>query len=82
MTQTSLFLKRTEIYSRYVTWQQERSPLTHHLTDYINWVEENLPGRSLSDVTWEEIRSYKIPVIHNGLCDTRHRQWPLSKESL
>ena len=23
---------------------------TSYLTDYINWVEENLPGRSLSDV--------------------------------
>ena len=32
---------------------------TSYLTDYINWVEENLPGRSLSDVTWEEIRSYE-----------------------
>ena len=53
---------------------------TSYLTNYINWVEENLPGRSLSDVTWEEIRSYKIPVIHNGLCDTRHRQWLHSKK--
>ena len=25
---------------------------TSYLTDYINWVEENLPGRSLSDVTF------------------------------
>ncbi len=32
---------------------------TSYLTNYINWVEENLPGRSLSDVTWEEIRSYE-----------------------
>lgn len=26
---------------------------TSYLTNYINWVEENLPGMSLSDVTWE-----------------------------
>ena len=32
---------------------------TSYLTNYINWVEENLPGRSLSDITWEEIRSYE-----------------------
>ena len=29
-----------------------------YLTTYIEWVEEQLPGRLLSSVTWEEIRSY------------------------
>ena len=29
-----------------------------YLTAYINWVEEHLPGRPISSVTWEEIRSY------------------------
>lgn len=29
-----------------------------YMTSYILWVEAELPGRPLSDVTWEEIRSY------------------------
>ena len=29
-----------------------------YLKAYISWVEEFLPGRTLSSVTWEEIRSY------------------------
>ena len=28
------------------------------MTSYIEWVEGNLPGRELSSVTWEEVRSY------------------------
>ena len=28
------------------------------MTAYIEWVEENLPGRELPSVTWEEVRSY------------------------
>ena len=31
---------------------------TSYLITYIDWVEDHLPGRSLSSVTWEEIRSY------------------------
>lgn len=31
---------------------------TSYLKIYINWVEEQLPGRLLSSVSWEEIRSY------------------------
>ena len=31
---------------------------TSYLTTYIQWVEENLPNRDLSSVTWAEIRSY------------------------
>lgn len=31
---------------------------TSYMTTYIAWVEENLPGRELYSVTWEEIRSY------------------------
>lgn len=31
---------------------------TSYLTAYIQWVEDQLPGRSLQSVTWEEIRSY------------------------
>ena len=31
---------------------------TSCMTSYIEWVEENLPGRELSSVTWEEVRSY------------------------
>lgn len=31
---------------------------TSYLTTYISWAEEQLPGRPLSSVTWEEIRSY------------------------
>lgn len=31
---------------------------TSYLTTYINWVETQLPGRSLDSVSWEEIRSY------------------------
>ncbi len=31
---------------------------TSYLTSYINWVEEQLPGRSLSSVSWEEIRAF------------------------
>lgn len=34
------------------------STYTSYLTTYINWVEEQLPDRTLSSVTWEEIRSY------------------------
>ena len=30
---------------------------TSYMTSYINWVEENLPGRLLASVSWEEIRS-------------------------
>ena len=29
-----------------------------YATTYILWVEENLPNRALSSVTWEEVRSY------------------------
>lgn len=29
-----------------------------YLKTYIDWVEEQLPGRSLSSVSWEEIRSF------------------------
>ena len=29
-----------------------------YLKTYIQWVEGNLPGRDLSSVTWEEVRSY------------------------
>ena len=31
---------------------------TSYMTAYIQWVEENLPDRELSSVTWEEVRSY------------------------
>ena len=31
---------------------------TSYMTTYIAWVEEFLPGREISSVTWEEIRSY------------------------
>ncbi|MGN0240053.1 MAG: tyrosine-type recombinase/integrase [Candidatus Weimeria sp.] len=31
---------------------------THYLTCYINWVEENLPDRELSSITWDEMRLY------------------------
>ena len=31
-----------------------------YMKTYIQWVEENLPGRDLSSVTWEEIRSYLL----------------------
>ena len=29
-----------------------------YMTSYIQWVEDDLPGRSLDSVTWDEIRSY------------------------
>ncbi|MCR4590770.1 MAG: tyrosine-type recombinase/integrase [Lachnospiraceae bacterium] len=29
-----------------------------YMTSYIQWVEDNLPGRALSSVSWEEVRSY------------------------
>lgn len=29
-----------------------------YMTSYILWVESELPGRPLSEVTWEEVRSY------------------------
>lgn len=31
---------------------------TSYMTTYIQWAEENLPGRDLPSVTWEEMRSY------------------------
>lgn len=31
---------------------------TSYMTSYIEWVEENLPGRELRSLTWEEVRSY------------------------
>lgn len=31
---------------------------TSYMTTYITWVEENLHGRDLSSVSWDEIRSY------------------------
>ena len=31
---------------------------TSYMTTFITWVEDHLPGRELSSVTWEEIRSY------------------------
>ena len=31
---------------------------TSYLTAYIQWVEENLPSREISSVTWAEMRSY------------------------
>ena len=31
---------------------------TSYMTTYIQWVEENLPTRELSSVTWDQIRSY------------------------
>ena len=31
-----------------------------YLRTFISWVEENLPGRELSSVTWEEIRSFLL----------------------
>ena len=31
---------------------------TSYMTSYIQWTEENLPGRELSAVTWGEVRSY------------------------
>ena len=31
---------------------------TSYMTAYITWVEGSFPGRELSSVTWEEIRSY------------------------
>ena len=34
------------------------STYTSYMTSYINWIEENLPGRSLITVSWDEIRSY------------------------
>jgi len=68
---------------------------TSYLTDYINWVEENLPGRSLSDVTWEDIRSYEkylkdvrklnpctINVFISHLRDFYKKRWlPFVKET-
>ena len=29
-----------------------------YLTSYVQWVEENLPGRAISSISYEEIRSY------------------------
>ncbi len=34
------------------------SSYTSCLKAYIEWVEQQLPGRSLSSITWEEMRSY------------------------
>lgn len=31
---------------------------TSYMTDYIKWVEENLPNRELASITWAETRSY------------------------
>lgn len=31
---------------------------TSYMTTYIQWVEENLPNRDISSVTWAQIRSY------------------------
>ena len=34
------------------------STYTSYMTSYINWVEDTLPGKTLADVSWEEVRSY------------------------
>lgn len=31
---------------------------TSYMTAYIQWIEDNLPCRTLASITWEEIRSY------------------------
>ena len=40
---------------------------TSYMTQYIDWVEENLDSKPLPDVTWEEIRSFLL-----FLKDVRH----------
>ena len=53
-----LLNKHQEILSFRDLAETTVSTYTSYMTSYINWVEENLPARSLISVSWEEIRSY------------------------
>ena len=59
---------------------------TSYLTDYINWVEENLPGRSLSDVTFQPHPLFRIPdQLPQDILSEAHThaaQHRLSRQSL
>lgn len=54
----SLFDKHQDILSFRDLAPSTVSTYVSYLKSYIEWVEENLPGRSLYSVAWEEIRSY------------------------
>ena len=53
-----LFNKHLDILSFRELEPSTLSTYSSYLSAYISWVEENLPARPLSSVTWEEIRSY------------------------
>lgn len=42
-----------------------------YMTQYIDWVEANLGAEQLSDVTWEEIRSFLLFLKENRLLNPR-----------
>ena len=55
---TNLFDKHKDILSFRDLADGTVASYTSYLKTYIEWVETVFPGRSLSSVTWEEMRSY------------------------
>lgn len=55
---TNLFDKHKDILSFRDLADGTVASYTSYLKTYIEWVETSFPGRSLSSVTWEEMRSY------------------------
>ena len=45
---------------------------TSYMTQYIDWVEENLSAKPLPDVTWEEIRSFLLFLLFLPHCNLKN----------
>ena len=57
-TNTVLIEKHRDILSFRDLAKSTVATYTSYLTTYIDWVEDQIPGRPLSSVTWAEVRSY------------------------
>ena len=57
---SNLFEKHRDILSFRDLAPNTVATYLSYLNTYIIWVEENLPGRDLPSITWEEIRSYLL----------------------
>lgn len=57
-TNITLFQNHLDILDLRELKQSTIETYASYMTQYINWVEESLNNKALSDVTWEELRSY------------------------
>ncbi len=57
---TKLLKKHCDILSFRDLADSTIKTYTSYMTEFILWVEENLPQKALADLSWEEVRSYVL----------------------